>query len=191
MLQRRAAALASAMSHRCDNPHDYLPGGRFAATMIEFTTVQDMSSFRTHSETLQYTTTHAPQFVDITDDVADAVNRSGASSGVVVIFSRHTTAAIKINESEPELLKDMAQFLGEIAPEEREYCHNNFDVRTVNMTDDEGPNAHAHCQHLLLSASETVPMFNGRLHLGRWQRIFLVELDRPKAREVIVQVLGA
>jgi len=158
--------------------------------MIESTTVQHMSSFRTHSETLRYTTTDAPQFVDITDDVADAVNRSGASSGMVVVFSRHTTAAIKINESEPELLKDMAQFLGEIAPVEREYCHNNFDVRTVNMTEDECPNAHAHCQHLLLSASETVPMANGRMHLGRWQRIFLVELDRPKAREVIVQVLG-
>ncbi len=158
--------------------------------MIESTTVQHMSSFRTHSETLSYTTTDAPQFVDITDDVADAVNRSGASSGMVVVFSRHTTAAIKINESEPELLKDMAQFLGEIAPVEREYCHNNFDVRTVNMTKDECPNAHAHCQHLLLSASETVPMVNGRMHLGRWQRIFLVELDRPKAREVIVQVLG-
>jgi len=158
--------------------------------MIESTTVQHMSSFRTHSETLRYTTTDAPQFVDITDDVADAVNRSGASSGMVVVFSRHTTAAIKINESEPELLKDMAQFLGEIAPVEREYCHNNFDVRTVNMTEDECPNAHAHCQHLLLSASETVPMVNGRMHLGRWQRIFLVELDRPKAREVIVQVLG-
>jgi secondary thiamine-phosphate synthase enzyme len=111
-------------------------------------------------------------------------------NGVVVVFSRHTTAAIKINESEPELIKDMSRFLGDVAPIDREYCHNNFDVRTVNMEEDECPNAHSHCQHLMLSASESIPVLNGRMHLGRWQRIFLIELDRPKARQVTVQAIG-
>jgi secondary thiamine-phosphate synthase enzyme len=85
----------------------------------------------------------------------------------------------------------MKLFLGEIAPIEKDYHHNNFDVRTVNMTEDECPNAHSHCQHLLLSASESVPIIGGRLHLGRWQRIFLVELDRAKLRKVTVQIVGA
>jgi secondary thiamine-phosphate synthase enzyme len=158
--------------------------------MIENDVYSGVSGFRTRAEVLHYDTTHAPQFIDITDDVADAVNRSGVSNGVAVIFSRHTTAAVKINENEPELMKDMARFLCEIAPVERDYCHNDFEVRTVNMEEDECPNAHSHCQHLILSASENIPIIDGRMYLGRWQRIFLVELDRAKARQVAVQVLG-
>lgn len=158
--------------------------------MIDQDLFQSPVSLRTHVETLHYQTDEAPQFVDITDDVADAVNRSGVVNGIVVIFSRHTTAAIKINESEPELIKDMSRFLCEIAPLDREYRHNDFAVRTVNMEEDECPNAHSHCQHLMLSAGENVPIVNGRMHLGRWQRVFLVELDRPKARQVTVQTVG-
>ena len=54
----------------------------------------------------------------------------------------------------------------------------------------EPENGHAHCRHLLLGASETVPVVDGRLHLGTWQRVFLVELDGPRRREVVVQVMG-
>lgn len=158
--------------------------------MIERHFVDTAPEFRTHFEQLDYRTAEAPEFIDITADVAEAVNRSGVVNGLAVIFSRHTTAAIKINECEPELLKDMARFLTEVAPVEREYYHNDFGVRTVNMEDDEYPNAHSHCQHLLLSASESVPILRGRLQLGQWQRIFLIELDRAKDRLVSVQVMG-
>jgi secondary thiamine-phosphate synthase enzyme len=158
--------------------------------MIDQHVFGTVGTFRAENETLSYETSDAPHFIDITDEIAGVVGRSGVVNGIAVVFSMHTTAAIKINESEPELLKDMARFLSEIAPLDREYFHNNFDVRTVNMEEDECPNAHSHCQHLMLSASETVPVVNGRLCLGRWQRIFLVELDRPKARRVNVQLIG-
>lgn len=158
--------------------------------MIEHEVYSTASSFRAENGTLTYQTDEAPQFIDITDDVKEFVHRSGISNGLVVVFSTHTTAGIKINEFEPELLKDMARFLTEIAPVDRDYCHNNFDVRTVNMEEDECPNAHSHCQHLVLSTSETVPIIRGALQLGRWQRIFLVELDRPKPRRVTLQILG-
>jgi secondary thiamine-phosphate synthase enzyme len=158
--------------------------------MIEQEVRSTASSFRAEHASLTYQTTDAPQFVDITEDVSEAVLSAGIRNGLVVVFSTHTTAAIKINEFEPELIKDMARFLCEIAPVDRDYCHNNFDVRTVNMEEDECPNAHSHCQHLMLSTSETVPVIDGRLQLGRWQRIFLVELDRPKLRRVSLQVLG-
>jgi secondary thiamine-phosphate synthase enzyme len=158
--------------------------------MIERRVVTSEESFRSHNEIITRDSTHAPEFIDITEDVADAVNRSGVTHGIAVVFSRHTTAAIKINECEPELIKDMAHFLCDIAPIERDYHHNNFDVRTVNMEEDECPNAHSHCQHLVLSASESIPVLDGRMHLGRWQRIFLIELDRAKRRHVAVQVIG-
>jgi len=133
----------------------------------------------------------APQMIDITDEVKRLVGETGARSGFVVIFCRHTTAAVRINENEPLLLSDMEEFLERVAPRKLYYRHNDFDIRTHNMTDDECPNGHAHCQHLLMGASEVVPLRDGAPCLGRWQRIFLVELDRPgREREVLIQVVG-
>jgi len=136
-------------------------------------------------------TTRAPGFYDITDEVAEAVRETGVEDGMVLVYSRHTTAAIKINEHEPLLIDDMEDFLTRLASPDDYYRHNDFDVRTANMTPDEQPNGHAHCQHLLLSASETIPVADGQLDLGTWQRIFLVELDRPRPREVLIKVIGA
>lgn len=135
-------------------------------------------------------TEKAPQFIDLTEEVERAVAEAGVTEGLALIYSRHTTAAIRINENEPLLLRDMAEFLERVAPRDCAYKHNDFSIRTANMTEDECPNGHAHCQHLLLGASEAVPILGGRLQLGRWQRIFLVELDRPRTREVLVQILG-
>ena len=84
-----------------------------------------------------------------------------------------------------------ASAIRSVAPRNGNYRHNDFSVRTVNMTEDECPNGHAHCQHLLLSTSESVPIIGGEPQLGQYQRIFFVELDRPRSREVLVQVLGA
>jgi secondary thiamine-phosphate synthase enzyme len=135
-------------------------------------------------------TTCAPQFIDVTDTVAELVEGGGLQTGIAVVTSQHTTASIKINENEPELIRDMEKFLRQIAPPEVYYRHNDFSIRTINMEEDECPNAHAHCQHLLLSASESIPVLNGRLVLGKWQRIFLVELDRPRPRNVVVSFIG-
>jgi len=131
------------------------------------------------------------QFLDITDQVAELVRMAGLRDGVANMFSRHTTAAICIQEAEPLLLEDLREFLQRCAPAETHYRHNDFRVRTVHMHDDESPNGHAHCLQLMLGSSESVPIADGRLLLGTWQRIFLVELDGPReAREVVLQVLG-
>jgi len=135
-------------------------------------------------------TAKAPEFIDITEKVCGLVEQSQVLSGFVVVYSRHTTAAIKINENEPLLLGDMEKFLESVAPRNGYYGHNDFSIRTVNMTEDECPNGHAHCQHLLLGASESIPIIDGKLQFGRWQRIFLIELDMPRDREVLVQVIG-
>lgn len=135
-------------------------------------------------------TEQGPQFVDITPQVQQAVSDVEVSVGSVVVYSRHTTAAIKINENEPLLISDMCERLTALFPPGGTYRHNDFTTRTVNMTDDEEPNGHSHCQHLLLSTSETIPIVDGRIALGCWQRIFLVELDRARPREVVISVFG-
>jgi secondary thiamine-phosphate synthase enzyme len=147
-------------------------------------------AFGCWSETIKLHTTTAPEFVDLTEHVKHVVARSGVDSGNVVVFSRHTTAAVTINELEPLLLEDMAAFLERLAPRAAAYRHNDFTVRTVNMTADESPNGHAHCLQLVLGASQTIPVHEGQMVLGQWQRIFLVELDHARPREVVVQALG-
>ena len=132
----------------------------------------------------------APEFIDITEWVSECVTKSNISNGFAVVYSKHTTAAVKINENEPLLLDDMASFLEKIFPKHHNYQHNNFEIRTVNMNENESPNGHAHLQHLLLGTSETVPVMDGAMQFGTYQSIFFIELDHPRPREVMVQVVG-
>ena len=148
------------------------------------------AGFKISLFTLRVESTTAPEFIDITDRVGDFVRQSDIRNGTALVFSKHTTVAITIQENEPLLLGDMANTLERLSPRKADYRHNDFSVRTVNMHEDECPNGHAHCQHLLMSTSETIPIIDGELQLGRWQSVFLVELDRPRTREVVLQVIG-
>lgn len=143
------------------------------------------------AETLPFHTRAAPEFQDVTDQVAEVVRRSRVSQGWVSVFSKHTTAAVVINENEPLLLEDMAAMLERLSTTGGSYQHNDLSRRVGEMEPDECANGHAHCQHLLLSSSENIPVAEGKMDLGRWQRIFLIELDRPRDRQLVVQVFGA
>lgn len=131
-----------------------------------------------------------PQMVDITDHVQGLLDATGLQEGQVLIYSKHTTAGIVVQENEPLLIQDMYAFLERVASPAGEYSHNNFDIRTVNMCDDECANGHAHLQHLLIGCNQTVPFTNGKLDLGRWQRVFMLEMDRPRERDIVLQFSG-
>lgn len=148
------------------------------------------TQFTVFGESLEYSTSHPLEFIDITDDVRGVLERSGVAYGQVAVFSRHTTCAIIVNEHEPLLLNDMARVLSRLSPAGDYYEHNDFSIRTVNMTEEECANGHAHCQQLLLGNSETIPAHEGELQIGHWQRIFLVELDHARPRTVFVQAMG-
>jgi len=154
------------------------------------TTIERGTEMKLVRRSIRRIASGAPEFINITDEVLRTVEESGVREGTVLVFTRHTTAAVKINENEPLLLGDMARFLERSAPRTADYRHNDFVIRTVNMTEDECPNGHSHCQHLLLSASETIPIADGQALLGQWQSIFFIELDRPREREIIIQVQG-
>jgi secondary thiamine-phosphate synthase enzyme len=131
------------------------------------------------------------QLLDITDEVQAAVRTSGVKDGIVTVVSRHTTAAVRIQEAEPLLLHDLVAFLKRMAPADGDYQHNDFRIRTHHMHPDESPNGHSHCLQFMLGSSESVPVMDGELVLGEWQRLFLVELDGPRPkREVLIQTVG-
>lgn len=132
------------------------------------------------------------QFIDITDDVLEVLQRSGIRDGLAVVYSPHTTCAVLINERERGFMADLEDLLERLAPRGGSYRHDDPTQRTENLEDPhEHPNGHAHCrQALMASSSESIPVVDGRLQLGRWQRIFLLELDRARERRVFIQVMG-
>jgi secondary thiamine-phosphate synthase enzyme len=155
------------------------------------TTTTTYAPMRTLTRVVEVETERHLQFLDITDDVTRSLAESGVQNGFAVVFSRHTTAGIRINEHEPLLLEDMASLLEQLVPQASGYRHDDFSVRTVNLTENERANGHSHCRSLLLGASESIPVVGGALLLGCWQRLFLVELDGPKPREYVIQIVGA
>jgi secondary thiamine-phosphate synthase enzyme len=131
--------------------------------------------------------------LDITDRAVDLVRRADVTDGLLVAFTPHTTCAVKINERETGFLEDLRAFLEDLVPRDAYYRHDDFDIRTENLDDpDTEPlNGHAHVKAMLLgSSSEQVPVVDGRLGLGRWQRIMFIELDQARHRRVVLQVQG-
>jgi secondary thiamine-phosphate synthase enzyme len=139
---------------------------------------------------LHVTTRRATEFVDITDRLAAIVATCGLRARLINIQTLHTTTGIVVNEHEPLLLTDFESTLEQAAPADSCYHHDDLSVRTVNLTPDERINGHAHCRALLLPVSACLNVVNGRLLLGRWQRVFLVELDGPRERTLSLMVFG-
>ena len=102
----------------------------------------------------------------------------------------HTAVAIIVNENEPLLISDMKKMLDRLIPQNIQYQHDNFEIRTVNLCNDECANGHAHCKAILLGPNKTLNIINGKIELGQWQRIFAVELDRSRPRKIALAVLG-
>ena len=135
-------------------------------------------------------TRHATEFVDLTAEIEAQISAAGIRDGLVNVQTLHTTTGIVVNEHEPLLLTDFASLLDVVAPRHAPYRHDDLAARTVNVLPGERTNGHAHCQALLLPTSAMLNVAGGRLQLGRWQRVFFVELDGPQPREVSVLVLG-
>jgi len=136
---------------------------------------------------------------DITGDIRAAVASAGITDGYVNVLSRHTTTAVTINEAEPRLMDDVRIFLKKLAPPNDFYLHNDLHVREAPKDwpggddawrEQEPENCHSHLLSMLIGNSETIPVVDGRLVLGTWQSVMLVELDGPRRRTVGVHVAG-
>jgi secondary thiamine-phosphate synthase enzyme len=120
--------------------------------------------------------------IDITDKVINLITQNNFSEGNVLIFAGGSTAGITTIEYEPGLLKDYPKFFDRIAPVNINYEHDN--------TWHDG-NGHSHVRSAIQGASLTVPFLKGRMMLGTWQQIILVDFDnRPRKREITIQIIG-
>jgi secondary thiamine-phosphate synthase enzyme len=144
---------------------------------------------RQHYVTISVVTRENTEFIDLTPALIALVQSLGVREGILTVQTRHTTTGVMINEHEPLLLADLKAMFERLVPA-GPYQHDDFGRRTVNLTPDERVNGHAHCRAALLRTSESVPIVNGALTLGRWQRVFLVEFDGPRQREVSVVLMA-
>lgn len=125
---------------------------------------------------------------NITPHIKDLIASTSIKNGQVLVFSRHTTTALAINENEERLLEDIKVFLEKLAPESEPYLHNDLHLRDVPP--DEPINAHSHLMAMMLSTSEVIPIVEGKLALGTYQSVLFFELDGPRKRTVSCQISG-
>jgi secondary thiamine-phosphate synthase enzyme len=122
------------------------------------------------------------QIVDLTDGVASVVRTTGLERGLVTVFATGSTVAVTTMEYEPGGVHDLGALLDRLIPPRGDYEHNRLNHDT---------NAHAHLRAAVIGPSETIPLVDGRLALGTWQQIVLIDFDdRPRQRTVAVQVLS-
>ena len=134
-----------------------------------------------HSHSISISTKGDNDIHDLTSEVAVAAKESGARNGIVTVFVPGSTAGITAIEFERGMIRDLMEFLDRTAPADAPYHHNHGG----------DSNGHAHLRSAFIGPSLTVPLIDGRLGLGTWQQIVLVDFDdRPRKREVTVQVLG-
>ncbi|HEY9832899.1 MAG TPA: secondary thiamine-phosphate synthase enzyme YjbQ [Stenomitos sp.] len=125
---------------------------------------------------------------NITPQIEKILETTGITNGQVIVFSRHTTTALAINEYEERLLEDTKIHFRKLAPESERYLHNDLHLRDVPP--DEPMNAHSHLIAMMLSTSEIIPVVDGKLALGTWQSVLFFDLDGPRTRSVLVQISG-
>ncbi|HEX2127901.1 MAG TPA: secondary thiamine-phosphate synthase enzyme YjbQ [Solirubrobacterales bacterium] len=134
------------------------------------------------STEIELSTSGDSEIVDITRAVHEAVSASGVSEGQASAFVRGSTAAITTMEYEPGGVQDLQALLDRLIPPRGDYEHNRLNHDT---------NSHAHQRASLIGSSEVVPVVDGRLALGTWQQLVLIDFDdRPRRRTVLIQVLG-
>lgn len=136
----------------------------------------------TKSGTVSLRTSARDEVIDITGKVQDIVSKSGIDNGLACIFVAGSTAAVTTVEFEPGLVKDLNEAMDRLYPKGIDYDHHR------RWGDGNG---HSHVRASLVGPSLTVPIVDGRLLLGTWQQIVFLEFDnKPRAREVAVQIVG-
>ena len=132
---------------------------------------------KVYNESLRFSTRGEIEFIDLSEKVQEAVEKSGIKDGLAHVFAPHATGVLVLTEYEPNLEEDIRGMLEKLVPKRASYKHPS--------------NAHSHLRSLLLSPDKTLPVIDGRVVLGTWQSLLFIETDvHPRQRTVIIQVIG-
>jgi secondary thiamine-phosphate synthase enzyme len=135
---------------------------------------------RSHTEYLTFNTKNHREYVHITPQVEAIVKKSGVRDGIALVSAMHITAGVYVNDNEEGLIEDIDAWLEKLAPFNKNYKHH--------QTGED--NGDSHLKAMLVHHQVVMPITNGKLDLGTWQRIFYAEFDGQRSKRVLVKVLG-
>jgi len=139
-----------------------------------------------HVHRVEVETTKRVEIRDLTAVLEEVVRNTGVVAGLVTLSTMHTTTAVFVNEPQTALLDDVEQLLERLVPRGEEWKHND-----PRYSDCDRHNADAHLRAIMLGNSVALQVADGALTMGQWQRVLMAELDGPRTRSLVVQVLQA
>jgi len=135
---------------------------------------------KTLTKYLTFNTSQKKEIIHITSQVEEAVKESGISEGFVLVSAMHVTAGVYVNDNEPGIISDIMEWLEKLAPYNPDYKHH--------MTGE--TNGDAHLKSLLIHHQVILPVTDGALDLGPWQRVFYAEFDGQRPKRLLIKVIG-
>jgi secondary thiamine-phosphate synthase enzyme len=135
---------------------------------------------KSYTEYLWFNTKKQREFINITEEVEKALEKSEIKEGLILVSAMHITAGVYVNDAESGLIADIEEWLEKLAPFRRDYRHH----RTGESNGD------AHLKNLLIGHEVVVPVTNGRLDFGPWQQVYYAEFDGQRRKRVIIKVIG-
>ncbi len=120
------------------------------------------------------------EFINITREVERVLQKSGIKEGMILVSAMHITSGIFVNDAEPGLHRDIEEWLLRLIPEDHDYYHH----RTGEV------NGGAHLRNLLIGHQVVIPVTDGKLDLGTWQRVFYAEFDGQRDKRLVIKVMG-
>lgn len=133
-----------------------------------------------HTEHLWFQTKKHREYINITDDVEKAVQKSGIMEGMVLVSAMHITAGVYVNDAEDGLIADIDEWLEKLAPFRQDYRHH----RTGETNGD------SHLKSLLIHHEVIVPVTEGKLDFGPWQQVYYAEFDGQRRKRLLIKVMG-
>jgi len=135
---------------------------------------------KSHTEYLWFNTKKQREFINITDEVEKALEKSQIKEGLILVSAMHITAGVYVNDAESGLIADIEEWLEKLAPFRRDYRHHHTGES----------NGDAHLKNLLIGHEVVVPVTNGRLDFGPWQQVYYAEFDGQRRKRVLIKVIG-
>lgn len=132
------------------------------------------------TEYMWFNTQKKREYINITRDVEEVLNRSGIKEGMILVSAMHITAGVYVNDAEYGLIQDIDEWLEKLAPFNPNYRHHNTGET----------NGDAHLKSLLIHHEVIVPVTNGKLDFGPWQQIYYAEFDGRRRKRLIIKVMG-
>jgi len=135
---------------------------------------------KSHTEYLWFNTKKQREFINITDEVEKALEKSQIKEGLILVSAMHITAGVYVNDAESGLIADIEEWIEKLAPFRRDYRHHHTGES----------NGDAHLKNLLIGHEVVVPVTNGKLDFGPWQQVYYAEFDGQRRKRVLIKVIG-